>query len=287
MPGIIEINGERIEFFVKNGNILSQLRRGTLGTGIPESHKEGSTIIDFGKTETIPYNDQHIVETFISDGSTKFLPLNYIPTVTNSNWFTESIPAEYRQSNELDIFVGGYRLRKTSYSLYDLSLDYPDSPEGDRQFEADFSVNGTATVRLTADAPANSKIVVIKKIGKVWGDEVNEPEIFRNVPAPYGNATFDVNKYKGIYVVSLKLGGSGYNIGDVIILSGILVGGNTPENDITITVTSLSFDSTQSIVTFNYSGIGKDSGYTYKSLSESNNLIANFIKNTETLWPTY
>ena len=287
VPGIIEINGERIEFFVKTGNVLSQIRRGTLGTSIPTTHVSGSTVIDFGKTETIPYADQHIVETFVSDGSSRTLGLNYIPAVTDTDWYTETIPSGYMQSNELDVFVGGYRLKKTSYSRFDLSLDYPDSPEGDRQIEADFAVNGTAGVRLTTEAPINSRIVVIKKIGKIWGDEVNEPEIYRNVPAAYGNAIFDVYKYGTDYVVTLKLGGSNYNIGDRVILPGVLVGGVSPDNDIEIIVTSLSFDSTQSIATFTYSGVGKDNGYRYKSLTDSNNTIANFIKDAEPIWPTY
>ena len=34
IPGIIFINAERIEYFVKSGNKLRQLRRGTLGTGV-------------------------------------------------------------------------------------------------------------------------------------------------------------------------------------------------------------------------------------------------------------
>ena len=287
LPGIIEINGERIEFFVKTGNVLTQLRRGTLGTGVPTEHKVGAVVIDLGKTETIPYNDQHIVETFVSDGSTRFLPLNYTPVVTDTSWYTETIPSGYKQSNELDVFVGGYRLKKTNYSRFDLSLDYPDSPEGDRQIEADFSVNGTAGLRLTAEAPMNSKIVVIKKIGKIWEDPISEPEIYRNVPAPYGNATFDVYKYDTQYVVNLKLAGSAYNIGDIIILSGILLGGTSPDNDVTITVTTLSFDSTQSITNFTYTGVGQDNGYTHKSLEESNNVVSNFITSVETVWPVY
>jgi hypothetical protein len=70
-------------------------------------------------------------------------------------------------------------------------------------------------------------------------------------------------------------------------LPGVLVGGVSPDNDIEIIVTSLSFDSTQSIATFTYSGVGKDNGYRYKSLTDSNNTIANFIKDAEPIWPTY
>jgi hypothetical protein len=50
VPGIIEINGERIEYLVKTGNVLSQLRRGTYGTSIAELHQTGSNIVDVSIT---------------------------------------------------------------------------------------------------------------------------------------------------------------------------------------------------------------------------------------------
>jgi hypothetical protein len=76
LPGIIEINGERIEYFSKTGNILGKLRRGTLGTGAPTLHRVRTIVLDIGPTETIPYTDKHVVETFISNGSTNSVDLN-------------------------------------------------------------------------------------------------------------------------------------------------------------------------------------------------------------------
>ena len=35
--GVLFINGERIEYFVKDGNSLQQLRRGTMGTGVKDN----------------------------------------------------------------------------------------------------------------------------------------------------------------------------------------------------------------------------------------------------------
>ena len=57
LPGIIEIFGERIEYYKREGNTLSQLRRGTLGTGVREVYLAGTLVQDIGKTETIPYKD--------------------------------------------------------------------------------------------------------------------------------------------------------------------------------------------------------------------------------------
>ena len=43
-PGVLHINGERIEYYNKNGNTLGQLRRGVGGTAIATVHVTGSTV---------------------------------------------------------------------------------------------------------------------------------------------------------------------------------------------------------------------------------------------------
>ena len=112
-PGIIEIRGERIEFFAVNGNVLSKLRRGTLGTGTPTIHNAGSWVQEIGASETIPYVENTITEQIISDG-TNTVNLNIItPTKASTTWsysagYTSSIPTGYGQSNDIDVFVGGY-----------------------------------------------------------------------------------------------------------------------------------------------------------------------------------
>ena len=172
LPGIVEINGERIEYYVKNGNVLSQLRRGTLGTGVPNIHRFRSNVIDIGHSETIPYVDRQVVETAMGDGSTNVIPLNYTPTKTSTNWYRETIPVNYGRSDELEVFVGGLRLKKNNYKLFLETNGHPYSPEGDSQFEAEFSVDGTTdAIRITADVPANTKIVVVKRQGNIWHPE--------------------------------------------------------------------------------------------------------------------
>jgi hypothetical protein len=86
-PGIIEINGERIEYFtIKNNTTLGQLRRGTLGTGIPTVHGAGSRVQDIGPGETIPYTDTFKIENTIVDevNVNKIIPLSFIPGKTTS-----------------------------------------------------------------------------------------------------------------------------------------------------------------------------------------------------------
>ena len=87
-PGIIEINGERIEYFtIKNNTTLGQLRRGTLGTGIPSVHSAGSRVQDIGPSETIPYIDTYSSEQVTVDGisTNTVIPLSFVPS-RNDNW---------------------------------------------------------------------------------------------------------------------------------------------------------------------------------------------------------
>ena len=180
LPGIVYINGERIEYFAKTGNVLSRLRRGTLGTGVPTVHRSGTDIINIGISETIPYKDELIIETFVSTDSSNVLYTNFVPEVTSSTiddgstvytpWYRNTIPSNFGQCDQVEVFVAGYRLKKVPYKLHNITV-HSESPEGDIQYESEFSVDGeTSTVRLTTPPPDDTKIVVVKKVGKMWSD---------------------------------------------------------------------------------------------------------------------
>jgi hypothetical protein len=119
-PGIVEIRGERIEYFnitTKQENgvttyLLGQLRRGTLGTGVSTLHRASSYVQDIGVSETIPYTETTIIDQIKSDG-TNIVPLTFIPTQHTAEWeysqgFVSSIPQDFGQTNEIEVFVGGY-----------------------------------------------------------------------------------------------------------------------------------------------------------------------------------
>ena len=97
VPGVIFIDKERREYFTKTNNVLGQLRRGTLGTGIKD-HSDGTLVVDASGTQTIPYADTIYTNTFTGDGSTVIFALSQAPS----------------SASELDIFIGGQRLLLTS-----------------------------------------------------------------------------------------------------------------------------------------------------------------------------
>ena len=184
IPGIVLINGERIEYMNKSGNVLSQLRRGSFGTAIAETHAVGSTVVDVGPQETIPYNESQDRTDFITDGSTLLVgPLNFVPsrrTDASGNivdfTYKGSIPTGYYPCDEIEVFVGGRRLRKDPTEIFD--EEYYGINGKDKQVEAEFSVDGTDTyIRLTSmklpngnDIPAGTRITVIKRTGRTWYD---------------------------------------------------------------------------------------------------------------------
>ena len=78
-------------------------------------------------------------------------------------------------------------------------------------------------------------------------------DTFDSVPVA---AVFTVVKQGKDYAVSITNAGAGYKENDVIKIEGNLLGGSSPDNDLTITVTSVSTDSSSSIQTISTTGIG-------------------------------
>ena len=165
-PGVLFVEGERIEYFRVNGNVLSQLRRSTLGTGARTVYEAGTECMDQSDKETIPYKDQMVSTIALDDESTQIL-LDWMPT---------------NGVNELEIFVGGRRLRKNAITAYQFqetdadgnlvtSLIDQNSPGGDVVLDAEFTLtidNDVATVSLVDTPEANSRILIVRKLGKTW-----------------------------------------------------------------------------------------------------------------------
>ena len=163
IPGILFINGERIEYLIKQENVLRQIQRGTLGTGVPAVHDAGSDVYNQGPMQTAPYMDETIIEEQIGDNSTTVFELSFTPNSVN----------------EFEVFVAGKRLRKTAISVFNPLLDQ-DSPEADETAPAEFSVDGTTPFLTLLNTPANNvKVQVVRRQGKRWtepGISLNDAE---------------------------------------------------------------------------------------------------------------
>ena len=163
IPGVVFINGERIEYYVKQGNSLRQLRRGTLGTGVNALIASGTEVRDQSPGENVPYIDQTLTQVFTADGTTASYELDFTPT---------------QGINEFEVFVAGNRLRKNAISSYqvdtkDTSGNFvtrfiaQDSAEGDVTLPVDFTLSGS-TLELTETPEADQKVTVIRRVGQTW-----------------------------------------------------------------------------------------------------------------------
>ena len=137
IPGVVLINGERIEFLQIDGNVLSKLRRGTLGTA-PAFYSDINTkVIDQSPNQTVPYNDtvykqvqftsastnNYVIHNVQTTASTSFNP----GTVISSDAITLSNATD--AVNQITVYYGGRELRKTGTFLHDTTFAY-DSPPG-------------------------------------------------------------------------------------------------------------------------------------------------------------
>ena len=197
IPGVVFVDGERVEYFEVKDNTLKQLRRGTLGTGVKERYEEGLRIYSQGIDETIDYQDTTTIQTITASSQdstpgTEF-SLNFIPSSVD----------------EIEVYVGGRKLRKNSIEEFDPSLAL-DSNDGNVTKSAEYSIryntddeliaanysNAVSANLILLDEPVDGvKIKILSKTGKVWnelgkslGDSDNNIAVFLR------DATIDLPK---------------------------------------------------------------------------------------------
>jgi hypothetical protein len=164
--GVIEINGERIEYRSVSNNSLGGLSRGTLGTGTPYIHRVGLTVLDIGVSENLPYKDDYVVDSMITKRTLSNIPLKYA----------------VHSKDEIDVFVGGRKLIKDDFDEFDESRNFPYSPEGNVIHPAEFSIKKDSRyIKMTEPVRRGINVSVIKKLGKVW-TETDKPLADSNTP---------------------------------------------------------------------------------------------------------
>ena len=112
-PGVIEIGSERIEYFTITDNKLSRLRRSTLGTAARFEYLSGTDVQNIGDSQSITYEDNVKTKTIVISEESNLIELDFIPRKSTHAWlhpgsFTSTIPVGYGQTNDIEVFVGGY-----------------------------------------------------------------------------------------------------------------------------------------------------------------------------------
>ena len=217
LPGVIFIEGERIEYFVKEDNTLRQLRRGTLGTGIKDVYVADTNVFDQNISKTVPYKDQTITfnVSYLEDGVKK------LGADGATNTFEIGYPVA--SINEIEVFVGGVRMRKTPLDVFDYTVAL-DSPEGDASIDQEFGLYPIATI----SEKDNSYSIVDTSLYTILDIDTRRDEDNFDIPinyivSPTGGtgkwAELSVTLINGVVTVSTtSKSGINYSIGDVLTI---------------------------------------------------------------------
>jgi len=127
IPGIVIIAGERIEFFKVENNVLSKLRRGTLGTA-PQFYSDVNTkVIDQSSAQTIPFTEKTLTQHQLTTSTTNTYVISTVTNAVHGDGIVLSSDHEIQPIDQVKIYYGGRLLSKTARYYQDIALSY-DSP---------------------------------------------------------------------------------------------------------------------------------------------------------------
>jgi hypothetical protein len=134
MPGVVIIDGERIEFFTVTGNVLGQLRRSTLGTAPSFYSEENTKVIDQGLDQTVPYKENNYKQVLLTSTSTNTYTISSINQVVNTGTFHQFVndgitfADDISAVDQVEVNYGGRKLNKVGTFHQDITMSY-DSPQ--------------------------------------------------------------------------------------------------------------------------------------------------------------
>jgi len=158
-PGVILVDGERIEFFEINENRLTQIRRGTLGTSPRRVHKAGTEVIDQGTAQTLGFTD--VTQTFSTSTT---LSTNYYL----SNFYFDDT-ASY--TDQVEVRYQGRLLLKPGQSTikHDFDKSYDSSELSDIVLTSQYDISTTTNILTLNFVPViGARLDVTKRTSKQW-----------------------------------------------------------------------------------------------------------------------
>lgn len=180
IPGVVIIDGERIEFFKVNGNTLTQLRRATLGTSSRQTLPVGTRVIDQSPEQSIPFSENHYKQVLLTTSSVKTYVISTLTqitttTVANDHFRSDGIvlqtnptplfdsvgnPVIVNAVDQVMVYYGGRLLNKAATYYHDTTVAYDSQT---------FDVLGfTATSELLPTVDVVGSAYVVTSTNHVW-----------------------------------------------------------------------------------------------------------------------
>jgi hypothetical protein len=171
-PGVVLIDGERIEFFVIEGNVLSQLRRSTLGTGPRDIHYAGTYVTDQGSNQTIPFD---VTVQRYTTAITTITNEQGLVVPNNEYDLTEIIEfnTSTSYSDQVEVRYQGLQLLKPNLTTYthDSNIAFDSTSTADTVVPHGFSISSTGTVIINTaiiTPKLGARLEVIKRQARDW-----------------------------------------------------------------------------------------------------------------------
>jgi hypothetical protein len=169
IPGVVIIDGERIEYFKVEGNTLKQLRRSTLGTSPSTYLPAGTKVIDQSPEQNIPYVDRYYRQAVLTDNSTATYTINPVASITTvtlggdhliSNGIILSTTSTVNPIDQIEVYYGGRKLRKSGKFNHDNTISF-DSPVAN-------VLGFTATTSVLPATDVINDAYIVQDTHQVW-----------------------------------------------------------------------------------------------------------------------
>jgi hypothetical protein len=188
VPGVIVVDSERIEYGAKDGNVLSQLRRSTLGTGPAKFSDAGTSVIDQSLRQQIPTTYRDCIQYIPASNTTTYV----ISTVSNTATYSFSsitavgdgimfMSATHVNNNkpvpnavdQVEVYYGGRQLRKTPMKVHDKSISYYESEQSTTILPPEFTITTSTqllTLNIAEEINTGTRITVVMRRAEFWTD---------------------------------------------------------------------------------------------------------------------
>ena len=111
IPGAVLIGGEWIEYLTIRGNELTDLRRGSHGTGPKEVYPVGTAVIDQSYKQNAPYSEMYVKQKITATSSISYIISGTMLTTATA-------------ADQLLVYYGGKLLRKTGIYKQNTEVSY-------------------------------------------------------------------------------------------------------------------------------------------------------------------
>ena len=168
IPGVVIIAGERIEYFKKDGNLLSQLRRSTLGTGPKSVAVAGTKVIDQSFYQDIPATvETMLVQTTSTTATTYMISQVGNSVIGDGISFVQGVDAV----DQVSVYYGGRQLRKSPLSYHNKAISYDPTVDSVSILPPEFTITtatNTLVLNISDTNGIDTTIKIVQKKGHVW-----------------------------------------------------------------------------------------------------------------------